>query len=116
GDGWLGWLGRSSGARRCRSGRRTEFTPSFSSNEDRERAFGSSPLCETRPPHRHGRLTHAGRPKLRIRSASENDSTAGFSCVRPFTRTYLCRLLQPPDQSKTTLLANRSAAERLGGK
>jgi hypothetical protein len=32
---------------------RRAFSPSFGSNEACHRAFGSSPLCETRSPHRH---------------------------------------------------------------
>jgi hypothetical protein len=43
-----------SGRRCLRECDQREFSPSLSSNEDRQREFGSSPLCETRSPRRHG--------------------------------------------------------------
>src|SRR5262249_30466378 len=54
--------------------------------EDGYCVFGSSPLCETRSPRGHGRSTHAGRPKLRITSALENDSTTTSTVCEAVSR------------------------------
>ena len=57
------------------------FSPSsLCSNEGRARAFGSSPIARARPPRRHDRSSHAGRPKPRI---YERIARQADFCMRP---------------------------------
>ena len=48
------------------------FSPSFRSNEACDRAFGSSPLCETRSPRRHSHWSPSGQAQPRIEPVNPN--------------------------------------------